>query len=397
MKLTFGLVFILCVLVFLPASLWLDDAPRAEAAPASKASRAPLWERVMSDRRKMTDRLLGQADALLTKQQFAQAAALLEKAISSRPFAAELWFALGTVHSHAERFGDCVEALRKSRSLDPKFQSNLVSFRLGLCLSLSGRIAEGIREYRKVTATGGVGGEVLNWNLGDSLMALGRLEEAISRYQAALQLNPMRQVLHFALAVALDRQGQWEASNRRMKVALGLDPAGKSLDSSDILWLPPYEHLYYRALIHLARGARAQALDHYLKFHQAAPRSPWRFVMRLRGEGLRSRPVEALELQAQRGPLDAEKAALAISGRQSSLRACLGTLPERWALQELKGVSLAITLQQGKAAQFKVSPLVGEVRAAAQACLQKELGLVRWAGALKGREPAAFTVELVGP
>lgn len=393
----------LAVALWALAALTLNGPGQAPllARPVAKGerdpSRPPLWERVMSDRRERIDRLLREADALLGKRRFQQALSLLQGATTKNPHAPPLWFALGTIHSYSEQYGDCAKALETCRRLDPHYQPSLLAFRLGLCLSLSGRIAEGIREYQKATVTAQVGGEVLHWNLGDSHMALGRLEEAVSHYEAALRLNPARQVLHFALAVALDRQGQWEAASRRMSYALQLDPTGSSLSSGDILWLPAYDHHYYRALLHLVRGQRAQALGHYQKFFQAAPRSPWRFVMRLRAEGLRTQPLVAQELQARHGPLDPAKAAALLVGKHPALRRCLGTAPETWTLPELKGVAVTVNLQQGRPTGVKVNVTAGEVPVTASACLQRALAPIRWAGALRGRDSAGFTVEIVGP
>lgn len=376
--------------------------PTAQAQPSAKTPqhelpRLKLWDRVMRERWEKTDRLLRQADALLAKREFPRATELLERAIAARPYAPALWFALGTVHSLAERYTDCVKALNKCRSLDPKFRPDLLAFRLGLCLSLSGRIAAGIAEYRRVKASDEVGGEVLHWNLGDNHMALGRLEEAVTHYEEALRLNPGRPVLHFALAVALDRQGRWDSATRRVRYGLRLDPLGKSLDSGDILWLPPHEHTYYRALISVARGERAQALNYLQRFHRADPRSSWRFVMRLRADGLRTRPIEEGDLRAPRGPLDAARAASALASRQEAMRRCLGTLPESWTVTDLRGVTLAIALSPGRPPVTQVGPTAGAPPSTAAACLQREVAGARWGGVLKGREAASWTLEIVGP
>src|SRR5687767_3911417 len=47
-------------------------------------------------------------------------------------------------------------------------------------------------------------------NAAELLMALGRLDESIAQYQTAIELNPIEPLGYFGLAVALDRDGQWD-------------------------------------------------------------------------------------------------------------------------------------------------------------------------------------------
>lgn len=373
------------------------------ASPATKtgARRAPrlkLWDRVLYDRWEKADRLTQEAEQLLAKRNFAEAAARLEEALKVRPYAAALWFGLGTVHSLSGRYGACVEALARCRKLDSTFRPSLVAFRMGLCLSLSGRVAAGTREYQKVSPGQSVSGEIVNWNLGDNHMALGRLTEAVAHYREALRYNPGRRVLHFALAVALDRQGHRQAADRRMKRALQLDPKGKALDSGDIIWLPAHDHHYYRALRHQVAGERAQALAEWQRFLKAAPRGPWAWGIRRRAEALRARPLGRDDLHPVTGAPDREMAVAALAGRHSALRRCLGSASGEVPLEQLAGVSLSITLAKGgRVTAVSTRTLAGSPPADAPACLQREVSRTRFPGAAAGPAGASFSIEVVGP
>ncbi len=375
----------------------LEARARGKGASEAPRPRLKLWDRVLYDRWKKADDLVVQAEKLLARRKYNAAAVRLHRAIRIRPYAAALWFGLGTAHSLAGRYGDCVKDLKRTRALDPKFRPNLVAFRLGLCLSLSNRIADGIQEYLKVKSGRWVKASIRNWNLADDYMALGRLTEAVRHYRLALRYNPAQRVLHFALAVALDRQGRRVAAARRMKRALQLDPKAAALESKDIIWLPAYDHHYYRALRFMVSGRRATALQHWQRFDQSAPRSPWRWVIHQRIQQMRSEPLTKTDLHDVTGDVNRDQAAQALTSHAPALRACLGTLPPRPTIASYRGVRLRCSLQGGRLHELRVTKRVGAVPAGVTACLQRALRRVPWRRVVKGRAPARFTLELIGP
>lgn len=417
------------------------ELPRAHARTKGTASgkgqrrpRLKLWDRVLVHRLERADKLVQQAQGLLAKRKYAEAETLIKRAIRVRPYAASLWFALGTVRSLAGDYPGCVKAMRRTRKLEEKFRPSLVAFRLGLCLSLSGHIAEGVKEYQQVKPGRWVKASVHHWNLADNFMALGRLTEAVTHYRQALAHNPGLRVVQFALAVALDRQGRHRLAERRMKRALQLDPHAKSLASADIIWLPAHDHHYYRALAALVAGRRAAALQQLQRFYQAAPRSPWRVVMRRRVEHLRTRPYQPHELrpaaaqaaaQAKteaspktrgakpRSPkdapaepaelnLDKSRAAAALQRVAPRLRACLGRLPKTPRLDAYRAVRLKLTLgaRRGRLTDLQVADAVGEVPETTRACLRHLLARLPWPRLRTDRRARAetrFTFAVVGP
>ncbi len=415
---------------------------RGKATASARESRRPrlkLWDRVLVHRLERADKLVQQAQGLLAKRKYAESETLIKRAIRIRPYAASLWFALGTVRSLAGDYPGCVKAMRRTRKLEEKLRPSLVAFRLGLCLSLSGHIAEGVKEYQQVKPGRWVKASVHHWNLADNFMALGRLTEAVSHYRQALAHNPGLRVVQFALAVALDRQGRHRLAERRMQRALQLDPHAKSLASADIIWLPAHDHHYYRALAALVTGRRAAALEQLQRFYQAAPRSPWRVVMRRRVEHLRTRPYQPDELRpaaakaeaavkAKASPrprlakpreakprspkdataepaelnLDKRRAAAALQRVAPRLRSCLGQLPKAPRLDDYRAVRLRLTLgaRAGRLTHLQVTDAVGEVPETARACLRRVLARLPWPALRTGRRARAetrFTFAVVGP
>lgn len=376
---------------------WPSPSVASPAAPTDRRlPRLMLWDRVLRERWEKTERLLEEADALLKKRKYAQSVGRLEEALRIRPDAASLWFGLGTVHSFAGNYPDCVKALSRCRVLDPKLREDLVAFRMALCLSLSGRIAAGIAEYQKVSSRE-VSPAILHWNLGDNFMALGRLVEAATQYETALRHAPGRAVLHLALAVTLHRQGKRPAALRRAKLAVRLDADGRSLGSDEILWLPAHEHHYYRAVHHLAAGERAQALAQWQRFVAADPESPWRHVMGLAAAELTTRALAEEDIRQVKGTLDQGQVAATLTTRQAALSRCLGTATGPVPLSDLRGVSMVIILDQGRLGSAEVNATAGELPSKAAACLRAELGRVSWSAVATGRDAVSFTLELAGP
>ena len=104
---------------------------------------------------------------------------------------------------------------------------------------------------------------VLYINSAESMMALGRLEEAIAMYrrgidagQLALRsgfLQSQSQALHLlGLAVALDRDEQEEKALASARRAIELDPALSQLHDPHVFFVPDGDVLYYEAMRELA-------------------------------------------------------------------------------------------------------------------------------------------------
>ncbi|MFH2010669.1 MAG: tetratricopeptide repeat protein [bacterium] len=381
----------------LVVALWLPTPPPATARSHSGIkAKLPLWDRVLYKRFERADRLAQRAAKLVTKGKHLAAAALLDQAIRIRPYAASLWFDLGTAYSFAGRYADCVKAMHKARKIDAEYKKNLSAFRLGLCLSLTKRIGEGIKEYLKVRPSRWVPEDVLHWNLADDYMALGRLAEAVQRYRDALRRNPGQRVLHFALAVALDRSGRFRSAQRQLRRANRLDPTGASLNSGDIIWLPSHDHHYYRALRAFSLGRRAEALGHWQRFLRADPKGPWSYVVGRRLLRLRTDPITKAELGSPDAGVDAELLAAALTGVQPALRRCLGAAPPTGIAAHL-GVRIKIEATRRGVARLDTSGAVGRLPTELAGCLQTALGKVRWTQAIKGRAKATFSFALVGP
>lgn len=372
------------------------------SAPASarkwKGSKVhlKLWDRVLYKRYERAQKLADQAKQHSSRGRYKEAEAVLKRAIRIRPYAASLWFNLGTVYLYAGSYKPCLTALNKTRKLNPKHKKNLTSFRLGLCLSMSGRINEGLAEYNKVYPSSRVTSAVLNWNRADNYMALGRLKEAAKHYRSSLRSNPGQRVLHFALAVALDRAGKLRSADRQLRRANRLDPTGETINSKDIIWLPSYDHLYYRALRAFSLRRRGEALQWWQKFAAAAPSSPWGYVIGRRVSLLRTGPITPKDVSLQKGAADLKELAAALTQSHAALRGCLGTATSP-KLAELRGLRVGLVIGRRGISRVTVIKRYGPGPSASGTCVRTALRKVRWKKSLKTATPITFSFSLVGP
>jgi len=379
--------------------LLLHTAPTpAMATPRVRAPRVRLWDRALMGRWQLADALLRQAIKAARGHRYHEADAALRRAIRLHPQAAPLWFALGSVSSLSGHYARCVRSLRRSRRLDPLYAPGLVAFRLGLCLSMTGSLELALHEYHRAGRHVSVRAGVLRWNVADTLMALGRIREAVDSYREAIVRMPHEAVLRFALAVALHRQGRFRAVYRPLRQGLRLDPSAKSLSSPSIVWLPAAEPWYYRAVIHLGQGRLADAVDAWRRFLQAEPDTPWRWAIRADLRRLGAGPLPKEAIHPQRGTVDRLSAARVLRAVLADLRACISTASAQPRGAPLPAaVSLRVSLSGGRLTGAELTRRVGAVPVGAARCLRRALRRVRWrAVAPPSGKPRSFVVSLLG-
>jgi tetratricopeptide (TPR) repeat protein len=162
-------------------------------------------------------------------------------------------------------------------------------------------------------------------NMADSLMSLGRLEDSIHAFQAALALLPSGAFTSggvtslWGLAVALDRSGDLPRALERVALARSYDPADMHLRSPSWFFVPTYEEHWYAALgsWHLARThekvearrtSYEAAATSYRRYLAAAPSSDrWRELATARlvqceAEARKLAPNRRARLVAPRSP-----------------------------------------------------------------------------------------------
>ena len=229
-----------------------------------------------------------------------QAQALCEQAIRERPREAAPHIVLARIltvadpqHPEACRPKACERAiteLKEARRLDGNgAESERIAAELGLVLSRLGAYEDALAEYdralklvdpeRRPSVFEDYGRSVLFGNSAETLMALGRIPEAIERYrQAEAVATPGDiewELAEWGLGVALDRDEQVDKSRQAVQRALDFDPTMSVLADDAVFFEPAGDKHYYEALGHEVAGDRELALAAWRAFLMEAPASPY--------------------------------------------------------------------------------------------------------------------------
>jgi tetratricopeptide (TPR) repeat protein len=273
---------------------------------------------------------LEQADALLDKLAAASSAearfhladearALCEKAAAARPKDAAPHLCISRsltvadlAHPESCRKGACeraVSELQRARELDKNgVEAERISSELGIVFSRLGRFPEALAEYDLALRL--VDSEripsamedpsrsrsVLYGNSAETLMAMGRLGEAIERYrqadEAAGSGTIESKLALWGLGVALDRDEQVEKSRQAVSRAMDKDPTMAHLSDEAVFFEPAGDKLYYLALGHEQVGERKEALARWNDYLLSQPRAAWARRARAHIDAIKKAPPE---------------------------------------------------------------------------------------------------------
>jgi tetratricopeptide (TPR) repeat protein len=301
------------------------------ALPPSLANaRGSLWEDVAHPNRRRCAQLLEEANR--RKENDTQAAlAAARKAVEACPDEREVLQTAGKLLLAAHEYVEGRQRLERARALSertpaPREQELELALHLGFAREVSGDLEGAIEEHRRLEAMGGLPSPnqyLVHYDLGDELMATGRLSEAIDEYRRAATLAPDKPVVRLALAVALDRDEQLDKSRFELSGALTIDPQLKALAAKEYVFVPPADVHYYRALALLERGASAEARLAFRAFLVELPDGPYSAHARQRLAQAEKR-VDPRELEVSVSGLQTAALAHAIGPLVGSLEDCFG-------------------------------------------------------------------------
>lgn len=128
------------------------------------------------------------------------------------------------------------EALfRQAVAVNPANDTALIN--LGVTLSAQGRFEEAVEAYQQAVKTGSQRVQLHN-NLGNALGRLGRNKESLAEYLIAVQLAPQNPLVHFGIGRQLAALGQLDAALGEFAEATRLAPsyAAPQLEAGKVLF-----------------------------------------------------------------------------------------------------------------------------------------------------------------
>lgn len=264
--------------------MWVLVAALASLADPPSA----LWDDVARPNRLRCARLVEEGRRLSdarTAVEAARALEVLDEAARLCPRDLEALALLGQAQVRSGQWATGRAALERARALAPAGDDRdpRLAFYLALARAHDGDLEGSLVEYRRAERIGGLGREtwLLHYDLGDTLMALGRLEEAIDSYRRAIKAAPATEAIsRFALAVALDRDGQVERSRAELRMAVAIDRRLTCLEDARYFFVPPADQHYYLALAYRALGRAAEARAKLEAFLRELPDGPYAFRAR---------------------------------------------------------------------------------------------------------------------
>lgn len=315
---------------------------------AEAESHSEFWEQALSPGAGTYPDLVDKAVDTI-RLSLDDARTILEDAIARQPELPQAHFWLGYVEREAKRWGPCAKSLGRAVELDPGFSPRKAppreswsewktDYALGLCLALSGDLDKAADRLGRITSryepcgrtrrrAGPCYGWEVGWRLGEVLMALGRLEEAIAALELALQGNPNRLELRYTLAVALERDEQDYRATELLERAYRNDHMARSLRLADRHYIPASDGYYYRALAAKVAKDFGRSLVLFRAYLEAAPRSPWAARARDHIAEVIKQPG-AVEIRG-RATFDTKAMHRAINAALPALERCLAPLPNQ--------------------------------------------------------------------
>jgi tetratricopeptide (TPR) repeat protein len=169
---------------------------------------------------------LTKAEALIQKQNLAEAEPALRKIVEKDPDTDVAWFDLGFVANGLGKTDDSIAAYRKSIAVKPDvFESNL---NLGLQLAKVGNpeAEKFLRAATQLKPTSHVAeGQLRAWLSLAHLLENTNPDDAVAAYQKAAALQPKDAEPHLSAGLLLEKQNKFADAEREYKQAQQIDPS----------------------------------------------------------------------------------------------------------------------------------------------------------------------------
>jgi len=329
-----------------PPLLDVDLPPDYDEESEQKSD---FWDRALEPARQKYDDLVEKAVQQL-KQMDRSARdlgiAYLRDAAKLAPELPLAHFWLGRAEGQNGNYAACAQEIGRALEADPTFVAPpwpeapdaewSGRFELALCRAQAGDFEAAVDGLRRILASGTGSGEpaklaLVHWRLGESYMALGRLDEALAALQQASRLDAWNVNISFALAVAFDRDEDPTSSRDAMSRALEREPrvSSGSLYAAGRAWIPPEDQSYTLGLAYLASNEAPRALYYLRRYIASTGEGMWTARARGHLEAAQAGAIAGRDLSVRgSGSIDEAKSTAAIGKLDGELQACVAKTPD---------------------------------------------------------------------
>ena len=277
----------------------------------------------------------------------------------------------------AARMTQAAASFTRARELNPALLEDYdVALEMAIIHTSQGRLKSAVMEYERAERIVAASEDIsrikrqrrarVQGNAAECLMGLGRLEEAIQRYQEALTLGYDTELNHWGLAVALDRDEQQDKALYHARRAMGRHHSMKVLTGPTVFFVPDGEVHYYFAVGYLAQAKPALARRSFEVFLAKLPGSQWApraraHLTQLGGAGRKPLPGPVKGLAPKPGQTGADLEArdrsryrMRVGSRLSRVRRCyVEQLKKKATLTGRVKVAFRVG-KKGKASRLRV-------------------------------------------
>ncbi len=305
---------------------------------AEEAAKSDLWNAAVTpERHRYLELVHTAAEALAqrTADQTLEAIKRLDAAIQLLPREPEAYRLRGDAHLERQDWTGCAtdfaaaDAATQRDDEPPRAMAELHR-KLGLCQARAGKLGDAEKTLAETAASGNAAGEV--WmRLGETRIAMGKLDEAIAALRTALDnTDPAAQaMIHFLLAAAYDRARRPADALDEAGEAIKIDHQLSVLQNPVIPPISPGEIDYLFGLAYSVEPARPEyMLAYFRRFVAAAPTSPWRKRAEEHLRELKTAELPDAILRNGTAAIEVEAARAAIRPVMPQMRGCLAKLPK---------------------------------------------------------------------
>jgi tetratricopeptide (TPR) repeat protein len=298
-----------------------------------------LWDAATHPAKAEYERAVEEARKKLDQRQDGErkdAIDLLNKAIDRAPDEPAAYQLRGeaylTAHDWArcaDDFAAAIQHVHRDDAVMPDTRRDLA-----VCQSRAGRLADAERTLADAAAAGARNAEL--WmRLGETRIAMGKLDEARSALDTALDLTEgaAQTPILWLRALADDRARLPGAAEDDVRRALGFDRNRSMIDAPSLPLLGDGERDYALALSFADSDPREveYATVYFRQFLEVAPKSPWRRRAEEHLHDLRAAElplaVSKLAVSGNAAAVDLDAATRSVRATMPKLRACLAKLP----------------------------------------------------------------------